>query len=317
MPRLLSSLIPFPPELRGGAVAIGNFDAVHRGHASLLGQLVAQARAVGGAAVVFTFDPPPEVVLRPELARSRPLTWMQRRAGLMGKLGVDAVIAYPTDREFLMLSAEDFFRSIVLDTLAARAMVEGPNFRFGRQRGGDVALLGQLCAAAGVQLAIAEPHTTAGAMISSTRVRQLIQAGDVAAANALLLEPYRLQGTVEAGAQRGRELGFPTANLSAIPVLLPPAGVYAGRAWLAGQALPAAVHIGPNPTFDDASPKVEVHVIHWQGDLYGQQLEVELVERLRDVRKFETAIQLQQQLELDVQRCLTTTAASTQQIPFL
>lgn len=303
MPLLITASDEFPPACRGGAVAIGNFDAVHRGHAALITCLKASAHKIGGPAIVFTFDPPPEVVLRPQTAQAKPLTTIPRRAELLGRLGVDVVIAFPTDRNFLSLTAEEFFRSVVIERLNAGAMVEGPNFRFGRERGGDTAMLRRLCDAATIALEVLEPQQAGDSMISSTRVRELISSGRMLDADRLLIEPYRISGRVISGAKRGRELGFPTANLSEIPVLLPPPGVYAARVPVDGKTYPAAVNIGPNPTFGEEGLKVEVHVIGLQADLYDRTLDVDMLAELRAVKKFSGAAELMQQLRDDIRRC--------------
>jgi riboflavin kinase/FMN adenylyltransferase len=305
MPRLLHNLKEFPNELRGGAVAIGNFDGVHRGHAQLLRLLVEQARKIQAPAIVFTFDPPPIAILYPERILAAPLTTIERRAELLHALGVDLVVAYPTDAALLQLSAEHFFHKVLLETLSAQAIVEGPNFRFGRERLGDVALLGELCAAAGIALAIAPAENDSAGMISSTRVREWINAGNIAQANALLTLPYQILGKVGHGAGRGRTLGTPTANLTDIQVLVPPHGVYAGCVPVGDGLCAAAIHIGPNPTFGDDAHKVEVHLIDWRGELYDSHLACMLLDRLRDVQTFASPAELQCQIASDIACCRT------------
>jgi riboflavin kinase/FMN adenylyltransferase len=297
--RLLRSLDNLPADLRRGAVTIGNFDGVHRGHARLIERLLAQARELGGPAIVFTFDPHPVRLLRPESAPP-PLTWTDRKAQLLGELGVTAVIAYPTDEALLQLAPEAFFAQIVQSQLAARAMIEGPNFRFGRGRGGDVELLQRLCAAAGVTLEIVSPVAAGSELVSSSRVRGAIAAGDVDLARQLLTRPYRIRGMVTHGAGRGAKLGFPTANLEAIDTLLPATGVYAARGLTAAGVWPAAVNLGPNPTFGEQALKIEVHLIGFAGSLYGQPLEVDFLSRLRSIRPFESVSALKSQLAHDV-----------------
>lgn len=305
MPQLIHSLNDFPNKLRGGAVAIGNFDGVHRGHFELVRELVAQAHKLAAPAIVFTFDPPPMAVLFPQRTLSAPLTSMARRAQLLHKLGVDLVVAYPTDIALLRLTAEEFFQRVLIDTLGARAIVEGPNFRFGHERLGDVAMLGRLCAARGLALAIVPARNDEVGMISSTRVRDLINSGDIAAANSLLTQPYQVVGQVGHGAARGRTIGTPTANLTNIQVLVPPHGVYAGCVPVGDDFCAAAIHIGPNPTFGESSVKVEVHLIDWTGELYDSRLECTFLDRLRDVRKFETLAELQAQIARDIDACRT------------
>ncbi len=297
--RLLRNLEEITPDLQHGAVAIGNFDGVHLGHERLIRRLLDQARSAGGPAVVFTFDPHPVRLLRPAEAPA-PLTWSEHKAELLGELGVHAMIAYPTDEGMLSLSPKAFFDRVVCDQLRTRAMVEGPNFRFGHDREGDVQLLGQFCQEAGVQLEIVPPLMIDGQYISSSRVRQSIRQGDVDAARDMLTRPYRIRGLVTHGARRGGGLGFPTANVEAVDTLLPGLGVYAGRAWAADRRWPAAINIGPNPTFGEQSIKFEVHLIGYQGSLYGEPLEVDFLSRLRDIRPFPSVEELKKQLDQDV-----------------
>lgn len=285
----------------GGAVSIGNFDGVHRGHGALLGKTRELADQVGGPSVAVVLDPHPAAVLRPERTPPK-LSWIERRAELMSRFGVDALIVCETTPEFLNLTAKEFFELLVVGQLDAEAMAEGPNFFFGRDRGGDVNVLSSLCNRHGIDLHIVEPTEVGSQMISSTRIRRLLEQGDVGGAAELLGVPYRLRGTVAVGAQRGREIGFPTANLSEIDVIVPAIGVYAGIATFDGQSHAAAIHIGPNPTFEtDQTVKLEVHLIQYDGDLYGQMLMVDFVARVRDIARFDTAQQLIDQLNHDVQ----------------
>jgi riboflavin kinase/FMN adenylyltransferase len=225
---------------------------------------------------------------------------MKRRANLLAELGVDAVFAYPTDAALLSLSPRDFFDQIVVSQFHASGMIEGPNFRFGRDRSGGVELLSQLCQANKMKFSVVEAIADSTGMISSTRIRGLLAKGDVMAANALLTEPYEIGGLVSSGSQRGRELGYPTANLIDIESFVPGHGVYSGSVELAGERYRAAVNIGPTPTFDDDTAKVEVHIIGWSGELYGQKLDCRLEKRIRDVRRFESVEELRQQISEDI-----------------
>jgi riboflavin kinase/FMN adenylyltransferase len=298
---VIRELSDWPDSLRMGAVTIGNFDGVHLGHAKIIERLLAVAQQVNGPAVVFTFDPHPVRLLRPEQAPP-PLTWIERKAELLGELGVDHVIAYPTDEALLQLAPEGFFNSIVRERLEARAMVEGPNFYFGRGRSGNIERLTELCKAADVLLEVVEPIKIRGEYVSSSRVRKLIEAGRVEEAAHLLTRPYRLRGMVTHGSSRGHRIGFPTANVDAIDTLLPACGVYAGGALLAdGRTIAAAINIGPNPTFGEQSHKVEVHLIDWHGALYGQPLEVDFHARLRDIQRFDGVEALKAQLNNDIE----------------
>jgi riboflavin kinase/FMN adenylyltransferase len=296
---IIRQLKDFPELARGGAVAIGNFDGVHRGHVAIAKRLLERAKAVRGPAIVFTFDPHPVRLLRPEQCPP-PLTWTERKAQLLHAVGVDWIVAYPTDEALLNLSAHDFFERIVRGTLSAKAMVEGPNFYFGHNREGTIERLREMTAAAGVSLDIVPPVEIEGALVSSSRVRQLIAAGEMAIANKMLSQPYRIRGIVTHGAGRGAKIGFPTANLAGIDTLLPAAGVYAGRAWVSGERWPAAINLGTSPTFGDSNVRVEIHLIGQSESLYGQPMEVDFVARLRDIRPFPSVDALVEQLRADV-----------------
>lgn len=299
--KLIRTLADLPSELRRGAVAVGNFDGVHRGHADIVERLCAAARRIGGGAVVFTFDPHPARLLRPDLAPP-PLTWAERKAELLAERGADAVIAYPTDAALLALTPAEFFTGIIRERLDARALVEGQNFYFGQDRAGNVQVLRQLCLQHGIELEVVAPRVINGSPISSSRIRLALQRGDVEQAGLMLGRPYRLRGLVARGAGRGRALGFPTANLESIDTLVPGPGVYAGRARTAGPSWAAAIHIGPNPTFGEESLKLEVHLIGFAGSLYGQTLEVDFQARLRDIQAFGSAEELRDQLQRDIAR---------------
>lgn len=288
-----------PTNVQRGAVTIGNFDGVHRGHAALLGQLRALSQRHQCASVVVTFDPHPLVLLRPESAPV-PLSWVERKAELLAAQGIDALVVLPTTPELLRLPPADFVDRILVDSIHARAVVEGPNFHFGYKRAGNVAVLEDLCRARNIETLVVEPVATGEEWISSTRIRELLRAGEIHKANELLTAPYRLRGQVTEGAKRGRTIGFPTLNLAKVATLVPGHGVYAGKVYLADGQHAAAVNIGPNPTFGEQADKIEAHVLNWSGDLYGQWVELELLERVRGVRKFASAEELIAQVKLDV-----------------
>ncbi len=298
--KLFRDLDQLRERLRRAAVSIGNFDGVHRGHARIIQRLLAQAQRVGGPAVVFTFDPHPARVLRPDRAPT-PLCWTGRKARLLADLGVDVVIAYPTDEAFLQLDAREFFDRIILGRLDARAMVEGSNFFFGHNRSGTTDVLREFCNEANIALEVVEPVAMDGGIVSSSRIRALVAEGRVEEASTLLTQPYRLRGTVDRGAGRGAGLGYPTANVERIDTLLPREGIYAGRAHTQDTAWPAAVSIGPNPTFDDGARKVEAHLVGFGGSLYGQSIEIDFLARLRDVHRFDSAEHLVAQMDQDVE----------------
>lgn len=299
-----------PPEAcRGGAIAVGNFDGVHRGHAALLAALAIQARAHAGPATAITFDPHPVELLRP--GQTPPaLTTPGERARLLHDLGADHVVTLRTTPALLRLTAEEFFRRVVHERFGARAVVEGPNFGFGRGRAGTVETLGTLCNAAGIALTVVQPVQLDGE-VSSSRIRAALRVGHVEDAERLLGRPYRLHGTVGPGQRRGASLGFPTANLTELHTMVPGDGVYAARARQDGAAWPAAVNVGPNPTFGEDARKVEVHLIGFHGDLYGRQLEIDFVRRLRDTRPFGSVTELVAQLRRDVEQARVAAGPAT------
>jgi len=291
-------------------VTIGVFDGVHRGHQQIIGHTVARARQLGIASVVVTFDPHPSEVVRPG---SHPaiLTESGRKAELIEALGVDVLCVIPFTLEFSHLSAETFAHDVLVEHLHASAVVVGQNFRFGHKAAGDVALLERLGRTFGFTVEGAPLVSSApgdrpeSAVVSSTYIRSCVDAGDVAEAARALGRPHRLEGVVVRGDLRGRELGFPTANLMTSPHTAVPAdGVYA--AWLArrGSAhtepLRAAVSIGTNPTFSGRERRVEAYVLDFEGDLYGERLALDFVARLREMRRYDGIEPLVAQIEHDV-----------------
>jgi riboflavin kinase/FMN adenylyltransferase len=251
--------------------------------------------------VALTLDPHPLTLLRPQ--QFQPLvTTASDRAELMLHYGADHVIILKTAPDLLQLRAGDFFERVIRSNLDARAMVEGHNFGFGHDREGDVALLDALCRKAGMALTVVPPVVVGDKPVSSSRVRAALLGGDLKTAFLFLDRPYRVRGVVGHGHHRGASLGFPTANLESVETLIPGDGVYAVRVLHASGTWAGAANVGPNPTFAEAVRKVEVHLVGFQGDLYGQTLLVEFIDRLRDTRRFASALELAAQLREDVAR---------------
>jgi riboflavin kinase/FMN adenylyltransferase len=286
-------------DFTAGAVSVGNFDGVHRGHRELVAVTVSEARKVSGPAVAVTFDPPPLALLYPAAAKP-PLTTPDDRAELLLAAGVDRVVTLRTDPGLLALSPDAFYEDVIHGLFRAKVVVEGFNFRFGRGRAGDTNTLRQLCREHGAGFVEVRPLLDSAEAVSSSRVRLALLTGDVSAAAGLLGRTYAVRGVVESGAKRGRTIGFPTANLGRVRTLLPKDGVYAVRAGVGGVVYPAAANVGPNPTFGEDAKKVEVHLLDFTGDLYGSVLRVEFVRRLRDTRPFAGVAELVEQLNRDV-----------------
>ena len=286
----------------GGIVTIGNFDGVHRGHQSMLSVVCQRANQRSLPTVVVTFDPHPMNVLKPEVNLPRLSTVSQRRQ-LLHTYGADEVVVLPVTSDLLNMTPEQFFCSVVRDQLRAVGIVEGPDFHFGKDRQGNVGVLRGLCEENDIELTVIAPILTDQQMISSTMIRRLLSGGQLAGAVELLGHPYSVSGTVIRGAGRGQNIGFPTANIAAIEVMLPADGVYAGITVIGGRSYRVAVSIGPNPTFSDQSHKVECHVLDFTGNLYDKAFFVDLVSEIRSLRPFKDAKSLTSQIAADIDRC--------------
>ncbi|GAA0722184.1 bifunctional riboflavin kinase/FAD synthetase [Dactylosporangium roseum] len=287
----------------GRAVAtIGVFDGVHRGHQQIIGHAVKRAGELGVRSVVLTFDPHPAEVVRPG-SHPAVLTEPSRKAELIEALGVDVLCVIPFTVEYSRLSPEAFVHDALVEHLHTALIVVGENFRFGHKAAGDVELLRRLGRTFGFGVEGAQLVADEGTVFSSTYIRSCVDAGDVVAAARALGRPHRLEGVVIRGDQRGRELGFPTANLLTPPNAAVPAdGIYA--AWLIrdrdGVALPTAVSIGTNPTFAGKERRVEAFVLDFEGDLYGERVSLDFVDRLREQRTYTGVEPLIAQIDEDV-----------------
>ncbi|MFI2713266.1 bifunctional riboflavin kinase/FAD synthetase [Micromonospora sp. NPDC018662] len=284
-------------------VTIGVFDGVHQGHQATIGHAVARARELGVKSVVVTFDPHPAEVVRPG-SHPAVLTEPARKAELIEALGVDVLCVVPFTAEFSRLPAEAFVHDILVEHLHAALVVVGDNFRFGHRAAGDVALLERLGRTFGFGVEGAPLVAEAGTVFSSTYIRSCVDAGDVRAAAAALGRPHRVEGVVVRGDQRGRELGYPTANLLTHRYAAVPAdGVYAARlVRRGGDPLAAAVSIGTNPTFSGRERRVEAYALDFTGDLYGERLALDFVAHLREQRTYDAIEPLVAQIAEDVER---------------
>lgn len=291
---------PQPGQLGPAHVTIGTFDGLHKGHQALALPLIERARAEGGASVLVTFEPNPRCVLDPDHCPQN-LTTLDEKTWLLEQLGLDAVIVIPFTPQVAGLSPAEFMRRLMRG-LRLRHLTVGYDFAFGRGRRGDHAFLQRLAARQGFGLTIGTPVQRSGAPISSTRIRRLLLLGQVRAASQLLGRDYFIRSLIEHGAQRGRQLGFPTANLTITPnKLLPANGVYAVRASFDGEVHPAVINVGFRPTFGGNTLTVEAFLLDYTGDVYGRLMTVSFVQRLRGERRFASATALQEQIARDVE----------------
>ncbi|MCY1042574.1 bifunctional riboflavin kinase/FAD synthetase [Corallococcus sp. bb12-1] len=292
-------------QLQGQAVALGNFDGVHVGHQALFAEGLRHA-----AASALTFQPHPGKVLQPDLA-PKLITLLPRKLELLATRGLDSVVVQPFTRDYARNSPADFEASL-LDTLGVGHVVVGSDFTYGAHRAGTVTTLREAAAKRGAQVHIVQPVHVDGVVASSSRIREYILEGRVGAARRLLGRPFDLDGTVVAGAGRGRTIGFPTANVDTQNELRPAPGVYAIRVRLHSDAdgpwRPGAANIGVKPTFGGTEVTIEAHLLDFTGDLYGKELRVQFLERLRPEQRFGSAAELVGQIKRDVEAARTVVA---------
>jgi len=296
MPETALGLQPEPglPRLpRGSAITVGTFDGVHRGHQAVLEELRRRAEAAGRPSIVVTFDPHPLRVVRPEAA-PRLLTTLVEKKELLAQTGLDYAAIIPFTLALARLSARQFVEEILIARLQLAHLIVGYDHGLGRGRSGDIETLRRLGAELGFAVDVVGAVELDGVAISSTRIRRALEQGDVSTAAAALGRPYSIRGVVVRGEGRGRELGFPTANIEVgdADKLLPLEGIYAVRADLRDERLDGVLHLGPRPTFRDSPPTIELHLFDFDRDLYGEEVRVEFCARLREIRAFGSAAEL-------------------------
>ena len=290
-----------PAPYRGGIVALGNFDGFHAGHQAVVGKAIARARAEQRPALVATFDPHPARFFRPDLPPFR-LTDLDQRQALLAEAGADAMLVFNFDAAFAAVTAAEFVTDHLASRIGAAGVVTGEDFTFGKDRSGTVETLKLLGQANRMSVDIATSVTDAEGVISSTRIREALAAGDCATATRLLTRPYAIRGAVEHGDKRGRALGFPTANMGLGDYLRPRFGVYAVRVRLPdGKAAQGVANLGVRPMFADGREILESWLFDFDGDLYGQCLEVALIARIRDEQHFDGLEALVAQVRRDAE----------------
>jgi riboflavin kinase/FMN adenylyltransferase len=281
---------------------LGVFDGLHLGHQLIVSTVVGRARAVGAVPTVITFDPHPRAVLHPESAPPLLQTFDQK-VEAFGVLGVEQTIVVRFTREFAEVRAEEFLRDVVCERLHAREVYLGRGFAFGRGRGGDITLLRRASRELGFYADEVPEVRLRGQRISSSRIRELLAAGSVNLARRMLGRPYGVEGRVVRGAERGRTIGFPTANLQPRNRVIPSRGVYVTATLIEGAWRRSVTNVGVRPTFEkEAEPSIETFVMDWGGDLYGDVVRVRFLHRLRDERRFASVEELKRQIDADAAR---------------
>jgi riboflavin kinase / FMN adenylyltransferase len=301
IPRL-SARESMPDALRGGVAALGNFDGFHLGHQAVAGEAIAQAKAVGRPAIIATFDPHPVRHFAPDAPPFR-LTTLDQRQRLFEVAGADAMLVFEFDATLAGTTAQDFVEKILVKRLGLTGVVTGEDFTFGKARGGNIGVLKELGEQLGMTSTAVGPVSDEGGIISSSRVREALQAGDCATANRLLTRPFSIEGMVQHGDKNGRLLGYPTANLDLGNYLRPRYGIYAVTGKLPdGRLLKGAANIGIRPQFDPPKLLLEPHFFDFAEDLYGQTIDVAFHAFLRGEAKFDSLEALTTQMAADCEK---------------
>lgn len=299
----LSHRDPMPESLRGAVVALGNFDGFHLGHQHVVREAVEWAKSEGRPAVVATFDPHPVRHFAPHVPPFR-LTTLEQRHELFRAAGADAMLVFDFDDDLAAMSAESFVRDLLAGHIGAGGVVTGEDFTFGKGRGGNVAVLREVGASCGIEARAIGPVGESGQVVSSSRIRDALKAGECDTAARLLTRPFTVRGTVIHGDKRGRDLGYPTANIDMGAYLRPRFGIYAvtGRVLATGQELQGAANLGVRPSFDPPKELLEPYFFDFSGDLYDQEIDVAFHHFLRPEAKFDDLDALKRQMEEDCAR---------------
>ncbi len=304
---IIRDLSELKKPLKNPVLTIGNFDGVHKGHLALFNKVKEVAKEIKGTSVVMTFYPHPIKVLGnkdgPPL-----ITPIEQKLSLIKKAGIDIILCLPFTKEFAKISAKEFVEKILVEKIGVRCVVVGYDFAFGKGREGDISFLKEMGKRFGFDVIVIEPVSINGTVVSSTKIRELVQEGRIDETKILLGRNYQIEGIVVKGKDRGAKiLGYPTANLNLIDELTPKKGVYAVRVYVEDKVYDGVANIGYNPTFGDKSFSVETHIIGFKGNLLGKKIRVEFVKRLRDEKRFKDPKELSLQISKDIEeakRCL-------------
>lgn len=301
--RWLDHRDPIPESLRGAVIALGNFDGFHQGHQAVAGEAIRWARETGRPSIVATFDPHPVRLFKPDVPPFR-LTTLEQRQERYLAAGATAMLVFHFDAELAGTSAVDFVHVLLAERLGVAGVVTGEDFTFGKGRAGNRQMLADLGAQRGIEARAVPPVMDSGEPVSSSRIRAALQAGEPETAARLLTRPFAIRGVVTHGDKRGREIGYPTANLTIENYLRPRFGIYAvtGTVLATGQELKGAANIGVRPTFDPPKELLEPYFFDFSGDLYGQEIEVAFHHFLRPEAKFASLDDLVAQMERDCDR---------------
>jgi riboflavin kinase/FMN adenylyltransferase len=305
---LIEGLDRIKKPFKNAVVTLGNFDGVHIGHQALLHQVIEKAESMGGVSVAITFEPHPIRVLKPN-GHPPLITLFEQKVELISKTGVDVLLCIPFTLDFSRITAQDFIEKILVQTIGMKAIIIGEDYNFGKDRKGDLNLLRKFGEQFSYQVVVAHWILNPGGnqkRISSTRIRNMVMRGEVERAQGLLGRHYQIRGTVETGRNRGGKLlGFPTANIKLSDELCPRTGVYAVTVAFNGHNLKGVANIGYSPTFDDHIYTVEVHILDFNENIYGKNIRVNFIHRIRDEKKFSGIKELSEQIQSDIEKART------------
>ncbi len=288
-------------------VTIGTFDGVHLGHRHLIRKLEQKKAQRNGTSFLITFDPHPQIVLDSRQTPVRLLTTLEEKIALLEQFDIDVLVILPFSREFARLTGEEFIRDILVTRIGMREIVIGYDHAFGYRRSGNMDTVRRMGRELGYSVTVVEPFLLDGEPVKSSRIRRLLEEGRVREAAKLLGRPYEIWGTVTRGKGRGRQFRFPTANLQVEDPhkLIPASGIYAGRALVRGAWYDAAVSIGIRPTFDETNLTIEAFILRFNDSIYGEAIRLQLIDKLRDEKKFDSVAALIEQMEKDVEEVQT------------